>query len=101
MYYGCTIQDGWYGLFSATCAAITAVDPDAKLEQVKEKFGALRIYLEGNDLAREAARWAEKASVGVCEYCGDTETAAVRRGAWVKTVCDTCEWRRQKGLGSV
>jgi hypothetical protein len=58
-----------------------------QFEQVKEKFGALRIYHQGGDDTVDCLiGMAENLSQTVCEECG--APGQIRRGAWVRTLCD-------------
>lgn len=101
-------------------------------DQVKEKFGTLRIYVhvedaEGNsagrlridfldtgaslalprdhgdrsvdlravsDIAEAIVDRAGYLSSRTCEDCGNRETAVLRRGGWIRTLCDACEKKR-------
>lgn len=57
------------------------------VEQVKEKFGALRFYYRGgDDEVRGMVRMAESMSAVTCEECGVPGTT--RHGGWIKTRCD-------------
>jgi len=70
MYFGCEHSDGWHGILSSLCFMIKQhernvegqtkykqkTDPEyksdyipVKFEQVKEKFGGLRVYHYGGD----------------------------------------------------
>lgn len=64
--------NGWAGLIDEMLADLRAACPDARIVQVKEKFGALRVYLE-NKLDKDAKailRRGEARSLTVCEVCG-------------------------------
>jgi hypothetical protein len=77
---------------------IEAQDPDARASagQVKEKFGTLRFYLDGDetDEMRKAVKRAEKRSAVTCEQCG--EPGKSRSSGWIKTLCDVCHETRYK-----
>lgn len=68
------------------------------IKQVKEKFGTLRVYLEGYDnVIAEISNFAESMSVTTCEECGNI--GEIRKFKWIKTLCDPCaELREQKVL---
>lgn len=67
------------------------------VKQIKEKFGTLRIYLEGYDNAiTEISNFAEHMSITTCEECGNI--GSLRKGSWVKTLCDRHEIERQTKL---
>jgi len=93
MAFGCECSDGWYDLIYQACKDITAVDPEAYLLQVKEKFGGLRLYIAGNEAAQDLASAAEERSYEICEQCGSKEDVT-SEGSWVTTLCDVCR-RRQ------
>lgn len=58
--------------------------------QVKEKFGALRFYVDrGNDTHRAYITFAETMSATICEECGATKDVYQTHG-WVHTVCVAC-----------
>lgn len=57
------------------------------IEQVKEKFGALRFYYTGGDEAIDGmVRMAESMSSVTCETCGAPGTTLGK--GWLKTRCD-------------
>lgn len=63
--------------------------------QVKEKFGGLRFYVDGNLSTEQygAIRFAEALSMHTCEICGDRGTQ--RFGGWTKTLCNKhASWNR-------
>lgn len=74
----------------------------AKVAQIKEKFGGLRIYFDLPDdlsdrddvwkICWEAEKEAEDASFKICEDCG---SAGVIRNVsgWLRTLCDPCHVR--------
>lgn len=68
---------GWRGLIDELCRALkTYMDahpelPPIQVRQVKEKFGGLRFYYSGGDMAcRVAVAAAEEQSLTTCEVCG-------------------------------
>lgn len=80
-----------------------------KVEQVKEKFGGLRVYLncigmaQGfSDEAHGAVMMAERMAAIHCEMCGSRDKV-VNRGAnnqrrsWTKTLCGACHAKRDAG----
>jgi len=61
--------------------------------QVKEKYGTLRLYWEGNDMAaateqavEDAVALAEARSACTCEVCGRAGVLYAR-GDWLATAC--------------
>jgi hypothetical protein len=105
---GFSIENGWFEIVRDLCSKIepliASVPEDERAEfcidQVKEKFGCLRFYTGGhiredvykqiNDLIREA----EISCNSICEFCGKPGT--IRKGGWLKTLCDDCEKNRQR-----
>lgn len=56
--------------------------------QVKEKFGTLRFYTNGNDEYVDGLiSMAESMSARTCEVCGTV--GKLHQGAWIRTLCDT------------
>lgn len=60
--------------------------------QVKEKFGALRIYSSGGDeFCHGAVAMAESLSTHFCELCGKGGHLFVgRTEGWITTLCEDC-----------
>jgi hypothetical protein len=60
--------------------------------QVKEKFGALRIYSQGGDeFCRGCVAMAESLSTHFCELCGKGGHLYVgRTEGWITTLCEDC-----------
>jgi hypothetical protein len=89
--YGC--GEGWRPILEELCAKIEVLDPTVRIAQIKEKFGDLRLYIDGGseevyDLIREAE---ERSSV-TCEYCGAPGIKDYTR--WIKTLCPACMAKR-------
>jgi hypothetical protein len=106
--------DGWFNIIDTLCRSIQQHadqkrkrEPFAGLDneefdelhqpiaaQVKEKFGGLRFYISnGDDVVYGMISLAENLSYRTCEECGSPGTP--RKGAWIRTLCDTCD-RRNK-----
>lgn len=57
------------------------------IQQVKEKFGGLRFYMDGGTPEmRNYVRFAESMSMHTCECCG--ASGEPRNNGWVKTLCE-------------
>jgi len=88
---------GWWPLIIRLDGRLSSLDPLYRLEQVKEKLGGLRYYIQTNSphaAAMEALiDEAEAESEFVCELCssaaGVLMADAGRRG-WLKTLCPSC-----------
>ncbi len=78
---------GWYGILDRLFAALSKDASDLVVEQVKEKFGGLRVYVSGcTDEQYALIDAAESRSFRTCEQCG---APGVRRsGGWIRTLCD-------------
>jgi hypothetical protein len=103
---------GWWPLLGKLHLRLAGVDPEYKLAQVKEKFGALTIYPDDDryatrsglrqELERVVAEF-QRSSSTVCEECG----AAGKRhgdqqtGGRIRTLChecaQACEFRPEWG----
>lgn len=95
--FGIECNDGWYQILHKASGElhrlIKALPSDQwqfyKVDQIKEKWGLLRIYLscETEEMDR-IIREAETASETTCEDCGDP--GKTRAGGWIRTLCDAC-----------
>jgi hypothetical protein len=67
-----------------------------KFDQIKEKYGGLRVYFSGgDDYVEGVVGMAEEYSYKVCEVCGNS--GKPNKGGWITTLCDSC---RNKSNGS-
>ncbi len=98
-FWGCEHEGGWFDIVDSLCKRIVKhIDwkyrdlPEEKrpyplVQQIKEKFGTLRFYLDRQDDEIHAMiMLAEEMSSRICEVCGCPGT--IRPGSWVKTYCD-------------
>jgi hypothetical protein len=113
MSWGCEVGNGWYDILSSLCWMITQHernkednkkyleknDPEklatlpeyfpVKFDQVKEKYGGLRVYFSGGDEYIEGlVSMAESFSYQICEECG--EKGKPNKGGWISTLCENC-----------
>lgn len=89
-YYPPSIGPGWWPLVDALCADLLALGWSGTFHQIKEKFGALRVYIADSTPALEARIQAASAqSITVCERCGGPARTRLIRN-WLHTVCETC-----------
>ena len=95
MSFGFQHEDGWFNILWRLCegleplAAALEKQTERPFEvlQVKEKFGALRFYVNhANDDIRLRIETAQLESFRTCEICGQPGT--LREGGWIKTLCD-------------
>lgn len=94
-------RKGWYPLVIRLDEALAAVDPNYEIEQVKEKYGALRFYF-CSEIDREDGRqqWqqmetlveaAESESTKICEECGSRTDVRQRKFSYrIETLCELC-----------
>lgn len=108
---GIECDDGWYSIISSICWIINQhesniknlcemrliADPNhesgyenVRFDQIKEKFGGLRVYYSGGDeYIHGVVRMAEEMSYKTCEMCGNMASLKKSVG-FVKTLCDKC-----------
>ena len=87
-FVGIETEDGWYDLIKELSGKISAIDPEAKVHQIKEKFSTMRYYCSyTNDRVSDLIREYEQASAKICEICG--KGGKVRNDlGWIKTLCE-------------
>lgn len=96
----CRFDSGWSDLVYELHNKITEIEPNYKLNQIKEKFGILRFYCEFDDYflpensdKRNAidtlVEEYQKYSGSKCEICGDPGTMHYKK-RWMKTLCPVC-----------
>jgi hypothetical protein len=113
MSWGCEVGNGWYELLSSLCWRIfqherniadrlrirtkndvpnNQSDIDyapVKFDQIKEKYGGLRVYFSGgDDYIDGLVSMAEEYSYKICEVCGNS--GKPNKGGWITTLCDSC-----------
>lgn len=99
MAFGFECGDGWLPILEDLFAKFDEIAKRDKFEdfqvvQVKEKFGGLRVYVDGgnkeiNKLITEAGKKADK----TCEVCGSSaETHEIDN--WYTTLCERCKKKR-------
>ena len=110
MAWGIEAGNGWHDIISSVCWMIKQhednvkwqteykqkTDPEyqsdyfpVKFDQVKEKYGGLRLYFSGGDEYVEGlVSMGEAMSYKVCEVCGNK--GKPNEGGWISTLCDGC-----------
>ena len=85
--------EGWYPLIDHVLASINdysdVYNKEVRVVQIKEKFGALRIYAEPslyNEYVWGILHLAERLSKTICERCGEPGELRTDIG-WHKTLC--------------
>ena len=103
MYFGIQVLSGWYQILYRLSSSISAVVSEKKLdpqeycyEQIKEKFGLLRVYMVGGRTEEmgQAIRRAEEESARTCEVCG--REGQLSNKGWMRVRCNDCEERREQ-----
>ena len=90
------VGPGWHLIIVELDRQIAALFPEYEVNQVKEKFGGLRYYVDGvdYDVVAPLIRAAEGKALATCETCGKpgrlSTTSPTGLGGWYKTTCDTC-----------
>jgi hypothetical protein len=82
-----SVYDGWHGLVNKAFDKLESITEFIVIDQVKEKYGGLRIY--SSPMHEEFDKFIlalETESYTICETCG--EAGALRGGGWYKTLCD-------------
>lgn len=67
------------------------------IQQIKEKFGGLRVYIYGGNAEMEICTdFAEAMSSRICEVCGSP--GKPRQTSWIKTLCDKHYQEAEAGM---
>lgn len=118
MAWGIECGNGWFDIISPLCFMIKnhennivwqteykqKTEPEykndcipVKFDQIKEKFGGLRIYFSGgDDYVEGLVSMAEAMSYKICEVCGDR--GSPNENGWISTLCDSCRSKNEQGL---
>jgi len=110
MSFGIECGFGWYEIISSVCWMIKQHEdnerwqtewkqkedpiyqseyPPVKFDQIKEKYGGLRIYFSGGDEYVEGlVGMAEAMSYKICEVCGNKGES--NKSGWISTLCENC-----------
>lgn len=108
MCFGIEVNDGWYDIISTVCWMIKQhednkrwqteykqkEDPtyesdyfSVKFDQIKEKYGGLRLYFSGgDDYVEGLVSIAEAMSYKICDICGNK--GQPNDGGWISTRCE-------------
>lgn len=101
MCWGIDTGDGWYRIIDLLCELLQwDIDqnnhPQIEAVQVKEKYGGLRFYTNGEDDKQGGLIcFAEHLSEITCEDCGSMEDVTQTTG-WVATLCKSCMQKRKE-----
>ncbi len=104
------LSPGWFDLVDKLCLDLEALASSQatlplRVDQVKEKYGALRVYVracapgsEAQALQAQAqalCKAAELQSEGVCEGCGAASELHQNALRWWNTLCPSCTARKE------
>jgi hypothetical protein len=84
------VPDGWMPIVRELHEKLTALHPDYRIAQIKEKFGGLRYYVDAvGEEAWKLIESAEGESYETCQNCGEPGESQNIRG-WYQTLCKHC-----------
>lgn len=84
------LPTGWYEITRECCDAIQRIDPAARVYQLKEKFGGIRMYMNAvSPQVHTMTDALEHKSFQVCHACG-APAKTRNKGGWLTTSCDGC-----------
>lgn len=87
LYWTPYLPAGWQDIFRRLVAQLEDCDPTLVIEQAKEKFGSLRVYLDRYDeRAYVAIDTATAKSAKTCQVCGAPGRLHVNNGVYA-TLC--------------
>jgi len=108
MCFGIETGEGWYEILSSLCWKIKQYEDSiiwqtewnqktnpeyksdyfpVKFDQIKEKYGGLRVYFSGGDQYIEGlVSMAEAMSYKICDVCGNKGEA--NKQGWISTRCE-------------
>lgn len=97
--------DGWYKIIDLLCELLQwDIDENKhhqiEATQVKEKYGGLRFYTNGEDDKQHGLIcFAQRLSEETCEECGSMEDVTQTKG-WICSLCPTCMkvYKNKRGL---
>lgn len=86
------VNKGWHPLVHTLHTHLKRIDPEYRVDQVKEKFGRLRYYFSTDTdcytLMQTLVDFAESMSGHICEDCGASGTTSGK--GWLLTQCEHC-----------
>jgi len=89
------VGEGWFGLLKNLIDELISLGWDRHMIQSKEKFGGLNFYVKNSTSEmQDVILKYERLSYKTCEKCG--EEGSVRKGDWIKTLCDVHAEGREK-----
>ena len=90
MCWGIECGDGWYNLLNDMCKQIIESNSNTEFEQIKVKYGTLRVYAVATDpIVDSIISKAEHRSASTCDVCG--ERGKINDGPWYRVRCESCK----------
>lgn len=90
--------EGWYDLVSSACTDVKKYN--VRIDQIKQKFGQLRVYVNHEDLLKkpedtQANIWAmcqtySEKSETICEVCSNVGELCTKDSGYRRTLCVEC-----------
>jgi len=87
-------------LISKYPVILSELMPSTQITQIKQKFGALRIYGVFTEEVQKIIDATEKECNNTCEYCGNPNTSHVMIKSWVRNLCTTCKETKKYGTNN-
>lgn len=105
-----SFENGWWKAFGLQLCEELREDLvrcdylyEFRIMEVKEKFGALRVYTgslpEGSEVWEIIDDY-ERLSENICMWCGKPDIKMINYGSWLMTICEDCyyKWKRKQAL---
>lgn len=96
--FGMEVHKGWWPLVEPIYKRIqelNAAGANIEITQIKEKFGALRIYTHNTTEEIDAMiKKAEEQSIHICEDCAGPAVRVIGNYKWIYTLCPNCLKKR-------
>ena len=93
---GSVVPPGWFDIVERMHANIIKVEPTYQIEQIKEKFGLLRVYVDTehhpDSLVYIIINYYESMSRRICQFCGSEHPSVSQdvKNNWIVTRCNAC-----------
>ena len=105
MCWGIEAGNGWYQILDILCGLLqwdtdNNKYPQVVASQVKEKYGGLRFYTNGeNEHQSGLIKFACHLSEYTCEKCGSMDGVKQTKG-WIVSLCPKCmkEYKKERGI---
>ena len=101
--FGLEMRDGWKPIAMKVVNAIQEYNDNSPedsviyIDQVKEKFATMRIYVTYDNVPQDVIdkienliKEAETEAAHTCEECGTKENVGMRMNGWYTVMCEDC-----------